>query len=455
MVERVKDSFERAQGFMEGTFRRYYNRFDAVEPPDRYLKAVRLFLSPRLLPRKPLAPYPHELYFEGRDWTRSSGPYDYTTKRNWWDKKGDEALEWWRMLETGDWPQVVAGVCWKDELLPPDKIDRTRNFAPLPAQVHYCEFRLFGPIADDEVRSQGRSPVRVGTVMFYGDMHCMLLKHCGRRCIQMDWSSFEYTYRPWLWEQLVRLRASASTQPEMVERAYRAIQNALLHHPSGRLYPASWANKSGRFMTLNDNCVGALLLIALAYVEACVALQRPVRFWEEVGDYLDIFGDNIILSLSYDVYEELGGPMSLVKAAWNFGFILKVEKEQLSPYGLVWNGFRIDAPDGLMVYANPEKAVARVLEYGVDAAIVASQVRSLHAACYADRWAREVFELIAQHLSVAYSVDCTLLSEYEIHALLGPDVPQHGAESPGPGRRGKRELLATFEEGFGTFSLTH
>jgi len=416
------DAWQPSQGFREGVFRRHYCPDMSVWPFAAEIALSEADLHPLLVPVEPVEPLTHEEYFLDLDATRSNGPPTYVTKAQAFDADPRYAPDLWISLVLGNSPpQVIVGVQDKDEILDKKKLERTRNFTPLPGEWHYVEKRLFERLLDDMLSKERSSPIRVGNHMFGGDMHHMMRKHAGRVTYEFDFASLEYTFKPWVWDWLTRCRAASSTLPWVVRATYAAVRRAWLHHPNGNLYGPSDSNKSGRLLTLLDNCIAALLVLHVAWQRACARLGWKFDFWRDVGRYLDVYGDNIWLSLSGEL-ERRGAALILQEECWRLGFGLKVNGKSTGGFGLVWNGFTIREPGGYMEFANPEKLLARAYYYGTSPQLVADQSVAFHMTCYFTPF-REVFAQMHAE-ALRQGAMGRLLPERQICGLLGSHVPE-------------------------------
>lgn len=424
MFRQAIADYDEARGFMHGVFLRYYSTLPAFAPSDAELDLAFGVLSNVLLPDEPFAPYLETEYWKDVDPTRSSGPFSYTTKGDHWLRAGNITRRVYsRLIWLQQLPQVVAGICDKDEILPIEKLDRTRNFVPPPCWLHFCERLVFGPIADWESTQFENRPIKVGQNIHGGAVHEMFRKHRGRLTFQCDLSAQEYCYRLFVWRFLARLRAAASTVPDVVRVLYEAIVDAFLHHPDGHVYGPTLKNKSGRTLTLHDNGVQVLLLFFLAW--ARIRLRDggdPNLFWTEVGDYLDIYGDNIIVSLDADFVNQYGIE-SFVAEMWSLGFVLKVEGQALSGHGLTWCGMIYESPSRPLVFAKPMKEVAKLVFSKLQPGMLAQQISGLYLMCYFTP-IRPLLAKAADWLETAYGVEVHLFSRQEALQHWGPPTKQ-------------------------------
>lgn len=421
----AEENFGKAQGFMEGVFRRYYQEQNTLEPSREEMYLVDEYLTPVLLPEQRLEPYGEEEYFESLDPTRSDGPLNYTTKGLAWENAPGRARHVYSvLLSEGVLPSTIIGICDKEEILPVEKLDRTRNFAPPPGWLFSCEKAVLGPILDWEVDNHTVLPAKVGMAMHGGVVHEMFEKHQNRTTYELDLSAQEYCYKEWTWSWLCGLRMRASTQPRAVMVLYEAIVNALLHHPDGNIYPPSWANKSGRIATLADNCRQVLLLIFLAYLRVVCADggRSPDHFWEDLGNYLDIYGDNVILSFDED-FDLKYGIEPFVCAMWEMGFILKVNGRSTSGVGLVWNGMVYGGQSQPLKFAKPEKEVAKLVYDRKSPEVTGQQLLGLHLMCYYTP-IEPLLREAARYLETAYGVRVPLFTEEEAWRHWGPRIQQ-------------------------------
>lgn len=416
--------YDEARGFMHGVFLRYYSTLPAFAPSDAELGLAFDVLSLVLLPDEPFEPYLETAYWQDVDPTRSSGPFSYSSKGDHWLRAGDITRRVYsRLVRDNELPQVVAGVCDKDEILPVEKLDRTRNFVPPPCWLHYCERLVLGPIADWESTQFDHRPIKVGQNIHGGAVHEMFRKHRGRLTFQCDLSAQEYCYRLFVWRFLARLRMAASTLPQAVQALYEAIVNAFLHHPDGNVYGPTLKNKSGRTLTLHDNGVQVLLLFFLAW--ARIRLRHgadPNSFWDEVGNYLDIYGDNIIVSLTPDFVNE-HGIESFVAEMWSLGFVLKVEGQAVSGHGLTWCGMIYESPQKPLVFAKPMKEVAKLVFSKLQPGMLAQQISGLYLMCYFTP-IRPLLAKAADWLETAHGVEVHLFSRQEALQHWGPPTKQ-------------------------------
>lgn len=424
MFRQAIADYDEARGFMHGVFLRYYSTLPAFAPSDAELDLAFEVLSNVLLPDEPFAPYLETEYWKDVDPTRSSGPFSYTTKGDHWLRAGNITRRVYsRLIWLQQLPQVVAGICDKDEILPIEKLDRTRNFVPPPCWLHYCERLVFGPIADWESTQFENRPIKVGQNIHGGAVHEMFRKHRGRLTFQCDLSAQEYCYRLFVWRFLARLRAAASTVPDVVRVLYEAIVDAFLHHPDGHVYGPTLKNKSGRTLTLHDNGVQVLLLFFLAWSR--IRLRDggdPNLFWTEVGDYLDIYGDNIIVSLDADFVNQYGIE-SFVAEMWSLGFVLKVEGQAPSGHGLTWCGMIYESPSRPLVFAKPMKEVAKLVFSKLQPGMLAQQISGLYLMCYFTP-IRPLLAKAAEWLETAHGVEVHLFSRQEALQHWGPPTKQ-------------------------------
>ena len=424
MFRQAIADYDEARGFMHGVFLRYYSTLPAFSPSDAELDLAFQVLSNVLLPDEPFAPYLENEYWRDVDPTRSSGPFSYTTKGEHWLRAGNITRRVYsRLIWQQELPQVVAGICDKDEILPIEKLDRTRNFVPPPCWLHFCERLVFGPIADWESTQFENRPIKVGQNIHGGAVHEMFRKHRGRLTFQCDLSAQEYCYRLFVWRFLARLRAAASTVPEVVRVLYEAIVDAFLHHPDGHVYGPTLKNKSGRTLTLHDNGVQVLLLFFLAWSR--IRLRDggdPNAFWSEVGDYLDIYGDNIIVSLDADFVNQYGIE-SFVAEMWSLGFVLKVEGQAISGHGLTWCGMIYESPSRPLVFAKPMKEVAKLVFSKLQPGMLAQQISGLYLMCYFTP-IRPLLAKAADWLETAHGVEVHLFSRQEALQHWGPPTKQ-------------------------------
>lgn len=424
MFRQAIADYDEARGFMHGVFLRYYSTLPAFAPSDAELDLAFEVLSNVLLPDEPFAPYLETEYWKDVDPTRSSGPFSYTTKGDHWLRAGNITRRVYsRLIWLHQLPQVVAGICDKEEILPIEKLDRTRNFVPPPCWLHFCERLVFGPIADWESTQFENRPIKVGQNIHGGAVHEMFRKHRGRFTFQCDLSAQEYCYRLFVWRFLARLRAAASTVPDVVRVLYEAIVDAFLHHPDGHVYGPTLKNKSGRTLTLHDNGVQVLLLFFLAW--ARIRLRGggdPNLFWTEVGDHLDIYGDNIIVSLDADFVNQYGIE-SFVAEMWSLGFVLKVEGQSLSGHGLTWCGMIYESPSRPLVFAKPMKEVAKLVFSKLQPGMLAQQISGLYLMCYFTP-IRPLLAKAADWLETAYGVEVHLFSRQEALQHWGPPTKQ-------------------------------
>lgn len=149
-------------------------------------------------------------------------------------------------------------------------------------------------------------------------------------------------------------------------------------------------------MTLIDNCVAALLILCMAWQRACIRVGRACEFWTDIGKYMDIYGDNVLVSYSREM--EIEGLPQLVQAeCYKLGFVLKDAASSLGGYGLVWNGLTIPEAGAAIRFAKPLKLLARLFYNATSLEHAAQMLPALHLLSYYTPY-RQLFERAADQV---------------------------------------------------------
>ena len=379
---------------------------------------LRLYLSSTYMPIEPCGLLTHAEYFDDLDLTRSAGWPSLNTKAWFWNHDYNRAINCWeRFVETGELPPVIGVVSPKlNETLAPTKV--TRLVVCLPAEIHYCEKRVFEPILETHRQDPWRGGVRVGTSM-RGEAHRIFNDFKDDdEVYECDLTGQEFCHNDDVTGLLSWLCQRQSTRPDLVRALFDANRRMRLLFPDGTVTDATPAEKSGSMYTLTGNSVCTETQWVRAHYN--IALVEGFDYDPEHLK-LHIIGDNTLVALR----GPLAGRMLAFQMLFRtYGFHLKVQRSAgRGAWGLVWCGFTKEGPREWLKFTKPLKMLAKAYYDAPDAERCKQQLLAVYTLCW-NTPLRDVAAQALERLKRQYGTPYVLPSYFDVQCTLAEGIEQ-------------------------------
>lgn len=316
--------------------------------------------------------------------------------------------------------QFFVKRCNKDEILPLDKVDRTRAFFVAPAEVHYLESVLVREQLNWQTLNwaSAQIPTLVGFGMLAGDIKHIYSEFVGLRVLAIDFAGLEYSVPHWLMEIVCEARARMSCSPETVRKLYAMYDKAPIILDNGDVVPPSICNKSGRLGTLHDNCLFSAIIMHAVVMD----LFQAAGFTARLSDvHIRSMGDDVLVGCPFDVPPEVLSPQALIARVLHYGLLIKVEGPFDSPWGVEFCGATVKGPASLPTSARPAKVFSRFVKYGANLNEKAEILSGIYPTLFGDPYWRHACH-VARDILLGLGQPCRLATDADVMEALDPAV---------------------------------